>query len=282
MTGRERTKACLTFASPDRAPRDVWPLPGMYLFQQDDLDSLESEYPMDMAWCPCSAEQSRVALERLRHPGEYADDWGCVWHVAESGVIGEVKEPILQNLSGLDEFQPPWNLIESRDFGEVNRCCEQSERFMLSAMTAQPFERMQFLRGTENLYMDVAYGTAEFRRLLEMVHEYFLAEVEIWCRSDVDGVFFQDDWGSNRGLLISPDAWRDLFKPLYRDYCDRIHAAGKFAMFHSDGQISSILGDLIEIGVDAVNAQLFCMDIESIAAEHISSTANPIEFPEGN
>ena len=139
---------------------------------------------------------------------------------------------------------------------------------MISGMAAQPFERLQFLRGAENLYVDIAYGTADFRRLLDMVHEYFLAEVDSWCRSSVDGVFFQDDWGSNRGLLISPDAWRGLFKPLYKDYCDHIHAAGKFAMFHSDGHIAAIVGDLIEIGVDAINAQLFCMDIEQLAARH--------------
>ena len=268
MTGRERVKAALCFSSPDRAPRDIWPLPGMYLFQQGDLDAIEAEYPMDMTWCPLSEQQSRESLERLRRPGQYTDDWGCIWHVGEPGVIGEVKVPILKSWSGFESFQPPWRLLKGRDFSEANRCCDRSDRFMLSGMTAQPFERMQFLRGTENLYMDIAYGTAEFRRLLEMVHEYFLSEVESWCQSNVDGVFFQDDWGSNRGPLISPNVWRDLFKPLYKEYCDRIHAAGKFAMFHSDGQISSILGDLIEIGVDAVNSQLFCMDIEQFADDH--------------
>jgi uroporphyrinogen decarboxylase len=33
---------------------------------------------------------------------------------------------------------------------------------------------------------------------------------------------------------------------------------------HSDGQITAIIPDLIEVGVDALNAQLFCMDIEEI------------------
>ena len=58
--------------------------------------------------------------------------------------------------------------------------------------------------------------------------------------------------------------WRAVFKPLYREYCDLIHRAGKFAFFHSDGNIAAIYPDLIEIGVDAVNSQLFCMDIEEL------------------
>ena len=44
-----------------------------------------------------------------------------------------------------------------------------------------------------------------------------------------------------------------------------IHAAGKFAFFHSDGHISAIYGDLIEVGIDAINSQLFVMDIEELA-----------------
>ncbi len=79
---------------------------------------------------------------------------------------------------------------------------------------------------------------------------------------------FKDDWGTQTSLLISPRQWRALFKPLYAEYCDLIHSAGKFAFFHSDGNIASIFPDLIEVGVDAVNAQVFCMDLEALAARH--------------
>ena len=47
-----------------------------------------------------------------------------------------------------------------------------------------------------------------------------------------------------------------------------IHEAGKHAWFHSDGHIAAIYPDLIEIGVDALNSQLFCMDIEDLAAKY--------------
>ena len=95
--------------------------------------------------------------------------------------------------------------------------------------------------------------------------DFFCREMELWAATDVDGVEFMDDWGSQQTLLISPEAWRDLFKPLYRDYCDILHARDKFVFFHSDGNISDIFPDLIEIGVDAINSQLFCMDIELLS-----------------
>jgi hypothetical protein len=58
--------------------------------------------------------------------------------------------------------------------------------------------------------------------------------------------------------------WRAVFKPLYKHYCDIIHGGGKYVFFHSDGYIAPIYEDLVEIGVDALNSQLFCMDIEEL------------------
>ncbi|MBI3920960.1 MAG: methyltransferase, partial [Armatimonadetes bacterium] len=191
-----------------------------------------------------------------------------VWHVAEAGVVGEVKEPALADWSDLKTYQPPWELIRGRDLSRVDADCENSDLFMLSDCTARPFERMQFLRGSENLFLDLAYLPRELFRLRDMIHEFYLEDVRQWCRTAVDAVMMMDDWGTQHTLLISPDLWRDFFKPMYREYCDLIHAAGKYVFFHSDGHIESIYGDLIEVGVDALNSQLFCMDIEGLAQKY--------------
>ena len=65
-------------------------------------------------------------------------------------------------------------------------------------------------------------------------------------------------------LLISPQLWSEMFRPLYAEYFDMIHQAGKYVFFHSDGMIRPIIKELIAIGVDAINSQLFCMDIEEL------------------
>jgi hypothetical protein len=54
---------------------------------------------------------------------------------------------------------------------------------------------------------------------------------------------------------------------MYAEYNEMIHAAGKFAFVHSDGYIFDVYEDLIEIGADAVNSQLFCMDIDQIGRQ---------------
>ncbi len=267
-TARERVRAALTFSYPDRAPRDLWTLPYIQLFRRDEYESLLRRYPLDISVAQLNPDWKDEAAAVSARTGRYTDEWGSGWHVGEPGVIGEVKQPALADWAALATYRLPWQLVRGRDFSYVNRSCEQTDQFVLSNATARPFERLQFLRGSENLYVDIGYGTAEFRRLLEMVHEYYLEDIRGWCQSGVDAIFFLDDWGSNRRLLINPQTWRELFKPLYREYCDLIHAAGKFAFFHTDGHTEAIFGDFVEIGIDAVNAQLFTMDIEELARQH--------------
>jgi uroporphyrinogen decarboxylase len=268
MTGRERVKAALSFAFPDRAPRDLWSLAYISVFRKNELDELLGEFPMDIQPYELGPGWSDKVVCASAQTGRYTDDWGSVWYVGEPGIIGEVKEPVLANWYSLKTFKPPWDLIRKRDLSTINQLCDNSERFVLSEVTARPFERLQFLRGSENLFIDIGYGTAELRTLLEIVHDFYLEDIRSWCKSNVDAIFFMDDWGNNHSLLINPKTWRELFKPLYKEYCDLIHEAGKFAFFHTDGNTEAIFGDLIEVGIDAINSQLFCMDIEELARKY--------------
>ncbi|NLC68726.1 MAG: methyltransferase [Clostridiaceae bacterium] len=264
MNSRERVLRVLKQEEVDRLPRHLWYLPGVIMFREAELAEVLKKYPNDIEppvyryghGKRCTGNPSRV--------GMYTDAWGSVWHVKEEGVVGEVKEFPLAEWTALDTYKLPWELLYEADMSEVNISCARSDKFILAGTETRPFERMQFLRGTENLFMDLAYGVKEIYKLRDMLHEFNLREMEMWANTDVDGVSFMDDWGTQKTLLISPRLWREFFKPLYKDYCDILHKKGKFAFFHSDGNIEQIYPDLIEIGVDAVNSQLFCMDIERL------------------
>ena len=150
----------------------------------------------------------------------------------------------------------------------VNASCAASDKYMKGGGHVRPFERMQFLRGPQNLYYDLGYQPKELFTLRDMLHEFFCREIEMLAKTDVDGIAFMDDWGTNRALLISPALWREFFKPLYKDYCDIAHAAGKHVWFHTDGHTAAIWGDLIEVGIDVLNSQLFTMDIEDLGRKY--------------
>lgn len=267
MTSRERVRKTLEFDRPDRAPRDLWMLPIVWReHPKEQVQAFLDRWPTDFAWAPGANYQAakRLTTGDPFAAGQFTDEWGCTFTSIHPGVIGEVKNPPLADWSQLPTLRTPTELL-SIDAPAANAFCRTSDRFVLATACPRPFERLQFLRGSENLYLDLADPTPEFSQLLQTLHQYYLRELEAWAATDVDALRFMDDWGSQRALLIAPALWRQIFKPLYAEYCAIAHAAGKKIFMHSDGYIADIYPDLIEIGVDALNSQLFCMDIPSLA-----------------
>ncbi len=266
-TSRDRVIQTLNHQPVDRAPRDLWIAPGVEASLADEIAELLIRYPIDLVKPDFQYPQGERAKGTPHEVGEYTDAWGCVWRVAHRGMMGELRHSPLADLRQLAHYRPPYELLAPTAFTRVNRSCASTSQFVLAWSETRPFERLQCLHGPEATFVDLAHGTKELRHLLEMLHDFSLRDLETWAATDVDGVVFMDDWGSQTSLLISPEVWRELFKPLYRDYCDLLHRHDKFVFFHSDGFIADIFHDLIEVGIDAINSQLFCMDIESLA-EH--------------
>jgi uroporphyrinogen-III decarboxylase len=100
--------------------------------------------------------------------------------------------------------------------------------------------------------------------LLGRIHRHYTGEVEAWARTEVDGIALMDDWGVQDRMMVSPEIFRELFKPMYREYAEIAAEHGKFVFLHSDGYITDIIPDLIEIGVDALNSQIFCMGVKDL------------------
>jgi hypothetical protein len=263
MTSRELVFRTLNFKSPSRIARQIWTLPLAQFNHPEKFAQISRDYPDDISG---PAFDYKIKPNRHGDPyelGRSVDEWGCVFESIHRGIFGEVKDPILSDLSQWDRIRIPKELL-TFNVDQVNAACAKSDKFMLAGCLPRPFERLQFIRGTANLYMDLAMDAPEIMSLLKRIHEFYLEEVIRWCQTAVDGIFFMDDWGSQQALLVSPEMWRRIFKPLYKDYIDTAHKYGKKAFMHSDGYILDIIPDLVEMGVDALNSQIFCMGIDKL------------------
>jgi uroporphyrinogen-III decarboxylase len=116
----------------------------------------------------------------------------------------------------------------------------------------------------EQAMVDLAEGLPELAELLRRIHEHYVREVEVWARTDVDAIMIMDDWGTQRGMMVSPRVFRRHFRPMYEEYVAIARRYGKFVFMHSDGNILDIMEDLIAIGVDALNSQVACMGIAEL------------------
>lgn len=267
-TSRELVTKCLTFDHPERIPRDLWTLPWATTRFPDALQRMQDRFPSDFSG-PAGVYRPSPRITGAPYIiGQHIDEWGCEFTNIQEGVHGEVRHPLIADIRDWRAVSPPRetlpeDLTAARD--AVNRSCAATDTFVKAPCCPRPWERYQFLRGSANSMMDVMQPETGVYELLRLIHEFYLQELEFWVTTDVDAVMFMDDWGSQHQLLIPPERWRDLFKPLYKAYCDLAHVYGKFIFMHSDGYIAEIFDDVIEVGVDAINSQLFCMDMADLA-----------------
>ncbi|MBC8384218.1 MAG: methyltransferase, partial [Candidatus Cloacimonetes bacterium] len=268
QTPKEVVKRCLTFIYPERIPRDMWLLPWAEHNFPQTVKEITERFPSDFTGTDyCYDPSSKVKGDPYKK-GYYTDEWGCVFKNIREGIIGEVEIPLVQDISDWDKVEPPNEQLPSnpqKAYDIIKRSYERTDKFVKANICPRPWERYQFIRGTENALIDVLMPDYGFKDLLKRIHEFYLKEMEFWVKAEVDAIMFMDDWGAQNRLLINPEAWREFFKPLYKDYCDLAKSSGKFVFMHSDGFIQDIYPDLIEIGVDALNSQLFCMDMKELS-----------------
>ena len=263
MTSRELVRRTLAFDSPGRVPRQLWVLPWAEHHYPEQLQVIRRLYPDDIVSAPYFLREELPTKGACHEVGSFTDEWGCVFENVQRGIIGEVRSPQLTDWSQVDSVRIPTELL-SVDTAKVDEYCRGTEQFVLAGACPRPFERLQFIRGTENTFYDLMDQPPELSLLLERMHRFYLDELKLWATTAVDALMIMDDWGSQRAMLISPDLWRRMFKPLYREYIEIAHQSGKPMFMHSDGYIVDILEDLVELGLDAVNCQVFCMDVERL------------------
>lgn len=269
MTSKERVERTLAFNCPDAAPRQMWLLPWTFDHYKKEHDAIKEQYPDDIVHIGAKFHTPPVMVSGSPYDvGEFVDDWGCVFTNIHKGVIGEVKKPLVndEDWEDVDNVHIPEEWL-TFDVLEVNENCKiyGKDLYKLSGACPRPFERLQFIRGTENFYIDLMLRPQKMMDFMEKMHDFYCRLLKKWAQTDVDALSIMDDWGSQNSLLINPKTWKELFAPMYRDYIDIAHRAGKKIFMHSDGYILDIIPELIDMGLDAVNSQIFCMGVEKLA-----------------
>ena len=208
----------------------------------------------------------------LRAGGDRTDAWGCTFHCAYDGLGGipvDSKAP-LRDWEALDTYQPPDAMDYKDNLGrgwdEIKKSVgEQKKKDLLARGDGgQMFTRLYWLRGFENLMIDIATNDPRLHRLIDMVTEYRMKRVEQWLAADVDVVGFHTDIGTQNRLMISPASFRKWIKPFFEEPFRPIRDAGKPVTLSSDGRLVDIVDDLVECGVSAHDPQLRANTLEGI------------------
>lgn len=198
------------------------------------------------------------------------NEWGYAWESVD-GTMGQPHFFPLADWDEVEAYTPPDPAAPGRLDHAPAFLAEHGEKFIkfsVGAMGITGFNQATFLRGFENFMSDLYLSRERVQYVLDMVFNFENAMIERVCRFPIDAICFADDWGTQQGLMISPELWREVFRPRYAEQFALVHRYGKKVWFHSCGNIYSIIGDLIEIGVDVLELlQPDLLEVERLSTD---------------
>ncbi len=129
------------------------------------------------------------------------------------------------------------------------------DRFLVGSIGIMGLNRLFFLRGFENMMMDLLAEPEKIGALADRVFAYMSGIASGFAKLGVQAVGFGDDLGPEQGTMISPALFRSFFKPRYAAFCAHAHELGMHTELHSCGNVWDVIPDLIECGFDVLNLE---------------------------
>lgn len=129
-------------------------------------------------------------------------------------------------------------------------------------------ETGQFAFRMDNFLYELAANPKRVHTFLDRLTELHLRNMEKYLGAVgeyIDIIGFGDDLGMQTGPQMSPDMYREYFKPRHKilwNYAKKLRPHLKVSL-HCCGGIYPLIPDLIEAGLDAINpVQFTCKDME--------------------
>ena len=135
------------------------------------------------------------------------------------------------------------------------QAAKEDDFTVIGQMSQTVLETAYSMRGIDRLFLDLYERPAYVRALFEALTERRCFQARRFAQAGVDILRIGDDIATQQGLMVSPTTYREWIKP----YHTRVVAAAREVnpeipvLYHSDGALTALLPDLIEVGVTAIN-----------------------------
>ena len=269
MNQRENFLRALEFRYPEWSPCRVILSPATWKRYREDLEGIVLRYPLIFRDYKSGSVDFDYLPPRCRK-GYVRDNWGCLWHNVQEGIWGRIVEHPLADWKALDTYKPPDPLLKAgfgdRNWQRIEKQIEEQKGkdFLTTGDGEELFTLLYFLRGFENLMIDIYTDDPHLPRLIDMLLDYERKLVDKWLEIGVDVIYFHTDMGTQNGLMMSPKKFRKYIKPVFKELFVNCRNAGTHVYLSSDGRLLDIVDDLIECGVSLHDPQLRANTLEGI------------------
>ncbi|MBN2291052.1 MAG: hypothetical protein JXM70_01425 [Pirellulales bacterium] len=274
MDARERVQLALQHRIPDRVPIDYWGTTRVdeMLISHFGLSSREElldHLDVDFRYI---GGPRYVGPEPSEHAdGSVEDHWGVprvrveVPSGNQSSVYQEVLDSPLRKADSVQEIldYPKWPDIGWFDFDCVAQQVAAARRTGKTVVfigdrlnRCAQLKPAMYLRGVDQILVDLALNPEIAEALLEHISGFYLEYARRTLEAADGGIdifMMGDDFGTQKGLLMSPQTWRRFLRPGFKAFIDLAKQHGCKVAHHSCGSIRPIIGDLIDCGLDILN-----------------------------
>jgi uroporphyrinogen decarboxylase len=270
MTSKERVLCAVKHRQPDRAPVDfgahgqVHVALRKYLGLAEDAN-LHALFGVDLAGVGpgikrqaspvCYADPTREVTE----DGLYIDLWGVGFRRAQTptGEYIDIAHHPLRGPKGMADIESHTYMDpDDWDYSGIGAAAENLSEYAVCVHSRGTFEIGWFIRGMDDLMLDLALEPAKACALLDRVQEPLMERLGRILEAGGDAVDiaeYNDDVGTQNGLMMSPEMWRKYLKPRIAEVFALIRSHDKHVRYHSCGGVRDILPDLIDIGLEILN-----------------------------
>ena len=207
--------------------------------------------------------------------GTHIDQWG-VAHEPGSKFAKHMTRMVhpLNNIDSVEQIlEYPFPNFKEADYSIQNNETEKYNNqgyFTIGNMQCTIWESAWYMRGMENLMMDMLAEEAMAEVLLDKVTDIAITRAVNFAKSGVDMIFLGDDIGMQKTIMMSEDLYRTWLKPRIKMVIDAARRENPDVLiaYHSCGYVKPFIEDFIDVGIDVLNpVQPECMNFKEIHEE---------------
>jgi hypothetical protein len=235
-----------------------------YLLQRK-LDELELWETVDLdvyPHCDPTPREPAIPDQISEHQWKFTNAVTGQWTIFDYSVESDVYDMVDSSLrqGGLPELEKLTEYLENQTFDP------DAWDFTLVEMVLERMGNDRMVWASADVEIGSTFDWAEtfligLVEAPDLIHRYLdvrlkntLQLTELLLQRGVHGIHGGYDWAANKGPIFSPRHFRKFVFPRMQQITDLCHRYGVPYIKHTDGNVNSLLDDMIAAGIDAFQA----------------------------
>jgi len=248
MNSEERVLNALQRKEIDRIPTFEWSIDKKVIEEIcPDCTIDDFIYKMDLDAIVVELDYKKEEIA----PGVFKDEWGNLIKFSEE--FHALSEGCIKTYKDFKRWDPPEPIALHRfnPFEEAKK--RHGGKKALVIHLNDVFSIPRNLLGYGNLFISIASEPRMVKEIVDISAEFNLALAKEAVKRGAKIVFTGDDYAYDKGLLISPKSFDEIFYPGFVKVIQGFKELGLLVIKHTDGYIWPIIEKLIESGIDCLD-----------------------------